>query len=440
MTKLFNCITSNEIENHIWEEITVRGWLHISRIKGQTLAFLILRDRWGLMQIVIENPEEITKLQNLTIWAIISATWKVVEVPRWKFKAEISNAKIQILTEIKEPSPIDISKPEINADFDTIHENKVVYLRHPRQYKIFKIASEIEKNVRSFFYQNDFTQINTPKIIWFPTEWWAEVFEFDYFGRPAYLAQSPQFYKQIMCGTFERVFEIGRAYRAEKSNTSRHTTEILMLDMEMAFIDSFEDVLKMTENMLKYVVEKLREENTKILDQLQTKKPKLTDSFPRFSLEEVHNLCFEKTWKDYRWEDDLAPEEEVFICDYCAKNNNSEACFVYGFPWSDAKFYHKQSSENPQRADRADLLFRGLELATVTRRETNYEKVISQIKSQWYDPENPWLKHFLDAFKYWMPEQWGFGFGISRFVEKLLWLQNIKEAELFPRDIKRLDP
>ncbi len=437
---LFNAITSDKIENNIGKTITVRWRLHISRIKWKTLAFLILRDRAWLMQIVLEKPEEIEKLRNLTMGSIISATWIVKEVPKWKFKAEISNATINILRPIKEESPIDISKPEINADYDTIHANKVVYLRHPKQRKIFKIASEIEKYIREFFYQNDFTQINTPKIIGFPTEWWAEVFEFDYFDKKAYLAQSPQFYKQIMCWTFERVFEIWRAYRAEKSNTSRHTTEILMLDAEMAFIDSFDDVLNILENMFKFVIDKVWEKNEKILQELGAIKPILSQKLPRFNLEEIHKLYIEKTWKKIFDEKDLSPEEEVFICEYAKQKYNSEACFVNWFPRNDAKFYHKQDPNNPQYADRADLLFRWLEMSTVTRRETEYEKVIQQIKEQWYDPNNPWLKHFLDAFKYWMPEQWGFGFWIARFIEKLIGLKNIKEAELFPRDVRRLDP
>ncbi len=440
---MFNwSILSNEMWNHLWENVKLRWRIHISRIKGQNLAFLILRDRKWLMQIVLEDPKEIEKLQWMLLWTVILAEWKIVEVPKWKFKYEMQNWKITIIEPIKNPSPIDISKPEINVDWETIHENKIVYLRHPKQMQIFRIAHKIEKYIRKFFDENDFTQINTPKIIWFPTEWWAEVFEFPYFEKTAYLAQSPQFYKQIMCWVFERVFEIWRAYRAEKSHTSRHTTEILMLDMEMAFIDSFDDVLQMAENFINNTINNLRKDKEAILlfEKLWINKPLLPEKFPKITMDEIHNLYFEKKWIDFRGERDLAPEEEKFIWEYFKNKNNSDFVFVDWFPWSDAKFYHKQNSNNPERADRADLLFKWLEISTITRRETNYNKIIEQIKSNWYDPKNPWLKHFLDAFKYWMPPQWWFWFWITRFIEKILWLNSVKEAELFPRDVNRLTP
>lgn len=227
-----DCIVSGELKNHIGEVVSLRGWLHTVRNIG-SIAFLILRDRDGLSQIVIEKAEEIEKLNNALMGSIVSATGKVAEMSKGRFRFEIQDATITMHRAITYPSPIDISKDEVHAEMDTIHDNKVVALRHPRQMKIFKIAAITEKYMRKFFDDNGFTQINSPKIIAFPTEGGSEIFEVDYFDRKAYLAQSPQFYKQIMVPVFERVYEIGRAYRAEKSNTSRHMSEILMLDMEM---------------------------------------------------------------------------------------------------------------------------------------------------------------------------------------------------------------
>ena len=294
--------------------------------------------------------------------------------------------------------------------------------------------------MRKFFDENDFTQINTPKLIGFPTEWGAEVFEVDYFDRKVYLAQSPQFYKQIMVPVFERVYEIGRAYRAEKSNTNRHMSEILMLDMEMWFIDSFEDIIDMTDRFVKYIIEQTWKDGEKLLTELWSAKPLLAKETPRITVKELHELMKKETGEDYTKLPDLTSAEEKFICEYSAKNRWSDLVVVTEFPRHDAKFYHHQNEKNPEVADRADMLFRGVEIITLTQREVNYDKLIAQITAQWLDPNNPGLKHYLDAFKYGMPDEGGFGFGVARFVQKLIWLENAKEAELFPRDVNRVTP
>ena len=433
-------ILSWQLQDFVWKQATVRGWLHTLRAVSANLAFLIVRDRDGLFQVVIEDPEEIKKLDGCLLGTILTATWTVAEMPKGKFRFEIQKGSVNVARKITFPSPIDISKDTINADGETIHENKVVALRHPRQMKIFKVAAIIEKNMRAFRDQNGFTQINSPKIIWFPTEGGAEVFELTYFDRKAYLAQSPQFYKQIMVPVFERVYEIGRAYRAEKSNTSRHMSEILMLDMEMGFIDSFDDIIEMTEKFANYVVEKTWEEAEKLLTDLWATKPLTKVKFPRISVSELHALMKKETGEDYTKVLDLVPAEEKFICDYSAKTRWSDFVIVDGFPWSDAKFYHHQNEKNPEVADRADLIFRGVEIITLTQREVNYQRLVDQIAAQGLDPNHPGLKHYLDAFKYGMPDEGGFWLGVARFVQKMIWLENVKEAELFPRDANRVTP
>jgi aspartyl/asparaginyl-tRNA synthetase len=300
------------------------------------------------------------------------------------------------------------------------------------------VAALAEKQMREYFYKNDFTQFNSPKIIAFPTEGGSEVFEVSYFDRKAYLAQSPQFYKQMMVTVFEKVFEIGRAYRAENSNTSRHMSEIMMLDVEMGFIDGFDDVLETAQELLKYTVKETWANGEKDLEFLGATKPIFSEKFPRISVAELHKLMLKETGEDHTTETDVAPSEEKFICEYSAKNWNSEAVFITEFPWASAKFYHYQNRENPEVTDRADMIFRGVEVATVTRREVNYEKIISQIKAQGINPEAPGLAQYLDSFKYGMPDEGGFGFGIARFVQKLIGLSNAKEAELFPSDTKMI--
>lgn len=433
-------ILSWELPEHVGQQATLRWWLHTLRLVSANLAFLILRDRDWLAQVVIEDPEEIKKLDGCLLGTILTATWTVAQMSKGKFLFELQKGRVEIIRKIAYPSPIDISKDVINADAETIHEHKVVALRHPRQMKIFKIAAIVEKHMRAFWDKNNFTQINSPKIIGFPTEWWAEVFEIDYFDRKAYLAQSPQFYKQIMVPIFERVYEIGRAYRAEKSNTSRHMSEILMLDMEMWFIDSFEDIIHMTEQFINYVVEETWKEAEALLLAVWATKPLITPSFPRISVNDLHELVKKETGQDFTKEKDLSPAEEKFICEYAAKTWNSDFVIVDWFPRSDAKFYHHQNKEHPEVADRADLIFRGVEIITLTQREVNYQRLVDQITAQGLDPNHPWLKHYLDAFKYGMPDEGGFGLGVARFVQKLIGLENVKEAELFPRDMQRVSP
>ena len=433
-------ILSSELPTHEWQTVTVRGRLHTMRVVWWKLWFLILRDRHGLMQIVIESEDEVNKLNNCLLGSIVYATGLIGSMPKGKFRHEIKNASIRVHRKIDEASPIDISKDDIAAEPETIHDNKVVALRHPRQMNVFSVAANVEKHMRAFFDAHDFTQINSPKIIAFPTEGGSEVFEVKYFDRTCYLAQSPQFYKQMMVPVFERVYEIGHAYRAEKSNTSRHVSEILMLDMEMWFIESLDEVLIMGQEMVKEVITKTRIESEQKLTALGASKPLLADVFPRISVKDLHQLYFEQTGEDVRHELDVIPAEEKFICDYSATHRWSEAIFITDFPWADAKFYHHRNTEKPDVADRADLLFRGVEIATLTRREVGYEAMVRQITERGIDPTNPWLKHYLDAFKYGMPEEWGFGFGIERFVQKLIGLDNVKQCILFPRDTQRVTP
>ena len=428
-----------DLSSCIWEQINVQWFLH-NRVAKKSFWFLTLRDRSGLGMIIVEWENQMSKLDGMQIGTILSIDGTVFEEPNnKKFGLEIKNVDINVLQAVSYANGIDISKDDLNLEMETMIDNRIFTLRHPKQSSIFKIYANVERSIRAFMDSNDFTQINTPKIIWFATEWWAEVFDFDYFEKKACLAQSPQFYKQIMAAVYERVYEIGKAYRAEKSNSSRHISEILMLDVEMWFID-FEFLMWFISDMLRNVCESTWSNSSSYLELLGSTKPILPEKFPRISVSDLHNMYFEASGEDLRWEWDISSAEEKFICEYSAANRWSDAVIITWFAWSDAKFYHIQNSENPLVAERADLLFRGVEVSTLTMRQTDYDKLISQIKNQWIDPTNPWLLSYLDAFKYGMPKTWWFGFGITRLVQKIIWLSNVKEAELFPRDRNRLTP
>lgn len=428
-----------DLSKHFGEQVKLSWFLHDFRNLGK-IAFLIIRDRSWMCQVILDTPEQIDKFNGLYVGTVCDVVWTPVSAPgNKKFGMEVQHADVTITQPVTHVHGIDISKEDLTLDMESMIDNRVVTLRHPKQQAIFKIAAIVEKQMRAYFDANGFTQFTSPKLIGFPTEWWAEIFSLDYFEKKAYLAQSPQFYKQMMVPVFERVYEIGKAYRAEKSNSSRHVSEILMLDVEMWFID-FEYLLGFITNFVRNTIEETWNEWWDKLNMLGATKPVLTDKFPRITVAELHELMYKETGEDHRWELDVASAEEKFICEYSAIHRGCEAVIVTGFPRSDAKFYHIQDKNDPSVAERADLLFRWVEIATITMRQTDYDKLIQQIVERWYDPTNPWLTDYLDAFKYGMPQEWWFGLWVARLVQKIIWLSNVKEADLFPRDRNRLTP
>ncbi len=431
-------IYTSELGGHLGEKIVVQGWLHALRKMGE-IAFLILRDGSGICQAVLDHPLEIGRLDGLQTGTVLRISGTVCE-SRSELKFELQEVNIEIINAVTEIAPVDISKKKLNLNLDTLLDNRVLTLRHPSQQALFRIYAHTQRAIRQYLEKEQFTEINTPKIIAAPTEGGAEIFQLDYFGRQVCLAQSPQFYKQIMVGVFERVYEIGKAYRAESSHTSRHLTEINMLDLELGFLDNLEDLLNFTEKFLFGVLEEIWQMSLPELQLLSAEKPLLSEKFPRITLSELHRLYLEATGRDLTAERDASPEEEKFICQYSRERWQSEAVFITAFPWSDAKFYHKRSLSDPQLAERADLLFRGVEIATVPLREENYQKLCAQMVEKGIDPGHEGFKYYLEAFRYGLPPHGGFGMGIARLVAKITGLENVKEAELFPRDTRRVAP
>jgi nondiscriminating aspartyl-tRNA synthetase len=284
----------------------------------------------------------------------------------------------------------------------------------------------------------DFTEINTPKLVAGNAEGGAEVFKTDYFGKEATLAQSPQLYKQIMVGVFERVFEIAPAFRAELSATTRHVSEVTMLDVETGFITDHNDILNLAQDLVYNVLTRIYEEYGDALKSWNAPELTLKPEFPRYTMAEIHQMFTKATGKDTTKELDLTPEEEKWICEYAKKNEGCEAVFATNLPAEKMKFYHMANDDGTARS--ADLLFRGVEISTVPQREHRYDKLVEQMQKAGVDPEAPGFAAYVAAFKHGLPAHGGFGFGIDRFAEKVIGLNNIKEAILFPRDINRLAP
>ncbi|HSX36449.1 MAG TPA: aspartate--tRNA(Asn) ligase [Patescibacteria group bacterium] len=432
-------ILSKELKGHLGEQVLVQGWLHKKRLLGG-LTFINVRDRSGLTQIVIKEKDEVEKLRGLQIGTVLEVTGTAVDEPRAPGGVEIHDAKLTVMVPVTAEPPIEIDKPlsHKSENLDTLLDNRVVGLRNLQETAIFKIRSELTRYIREFLYKNDFVEINTPKLVSGAAEGGAEVFKLDYFGQEATLAQSPQLYKQIMVGVFERVFEIAPAFRAELSATTRHVSEVTMLDIEMGFITDHNDVLNMLQDLVFSVVTRAYQEHGEELKTLHAPELVLKPEFPRYTMAEIHQLFTKETGKDTSKEIDLTPEEEKWICEYSKQHNGCEAVFATNLPKSKMKFYHMANDDDTARS--ADLLFRGVEISTAPQREHRHDNVVEQMKKAGIDPTHPGFSHFLLAFKHGLPPHGGCGFGIDRLTEKVIGLANIKEAILFPRDINRLAP
>ena len=433
---------TKDLNAHIGETITIQGWLHKKRLLGG-LNFITLRDRSGIAQNLIDNKDEVEKLRGMQIGTVLALTGVVTADERAPGGAELHDVTVEVLVPVTDEPPIEIDKPidHKSENLDTLFEYRVLNIRNLQEQKIFKIRSSITRYIREYLYRNEFQEIDTPKLLAEATEGGAEVFKLDYFGKTATLAQSPQFYKQIMVGAFERVFEIGHSYRAEPSATTRHLTELTMLDIEMGFVENHDEVLDMVGGMMRETLEKVYEQHADDLKSLNAPQLRLAEdgSIPRFTIAEIHELYTKATGTDTTNEKDLIPDEERWIAAYALKNHGSDLVYATDFPAVAGKFYHKFKNEEGTVAW-ADLLFRGLEIATVPLRENNYEKMIQQMERAGLDVTQEGFRYYLQAFKYGLPVHGGAGLGIDRVVQKTIGLANVKEATLFPRDINRLTP
>lgn len=431
-----------DISTNVDKIVTVRGWLHKKRLLGG-LNFITVRDRSGIMQSLIEDKEQIEKLRGMQIGTVVAFTGLITSDERAPGGFEMHDVNVEVEVPVTDEPPIEIDKPisHKSEHLEGLFDNRVLNVRNINEQKIFKIRASILRYIREFMYNNEFTEIETPKLLAEPTEGGAEVFQMDYFGKVATLAQSPQFYKQMMVGAFERVYEIGHSYRAEPSATTRHLTELTMFDLEMGFVEGHDEVMDMVGDMVQAVLRRLyiqEADNLKSLNAPELKLPE-DNKIPCFTIAQIHEMYTRATKNDTTAEKDLIPDEERWISDYARKQLGTDLVYATRFPIEAAKFYHKIDVED-QTVLWGDLLYRGLEIATVTLRENNYDKMIEQMKNAGLDVEHEGFKYYLQAFKFGLPQHGGCGLGVDRLVQKTIGLANVKEACLFPRDINRLTP
>jgi len=433
---------ARELASKIGQTVTINGWLHKKRLMGG-LNFITIRDRSGLTQTLVDDKEQLEKLRGMQTGTVVEFTGMVVADERAPGGAEMHDVKVQVKVPVEYESPIEIDKPlsHLPENLDTLFNTRVIGLRNIQEANIFRVQAGVKEAARQYLRGNEFVEFNSPKLLPGATEGGAEVFKLDYFGKEATLAQSAQFYKQIMVGVFERAFEINPTYRAELSATTRHLTEFIHIDAEMGYT-TFQELLSVVGGLLIFVQKKIWETNKAELTSLNATPAKLPDdAIPQLALQKIHEMYSKATGENTIGEKDMRPDEEKWICEYAKKNLGSEAVLVTEWPASEMKFYHRTADDDPTIAERADLIFRGVEIATISMREHRYKELLQQLVNLAHgDPEADGFKYYLQAFKYGLPPHGGFGVGLERLTQKTIGLANVKEASLFPRDINRLTP
>ena len=418
------------------QTISVNGAVHTVRDMGE-VAFVVLRKREGLLQCVYEEGVTAIDLKELKEGAAIEVSGVLNKEDRAPGGFEIRMKEVKILSEPTESLPLPIAKWKMNTSLEAKLNHRAVALRNIRERATFRIQEGICRGFREFMTSQGFTEIHTPKIGAKSAEGGANLFKLQYFHRPAVLAQSPQFYKQMMVGVFDRVFETGPVFRAEKHNTKRHLNEYTSLDFEMGFIDSFMDICKMETAMLQYVIELLKKDYAKEIALLKIELPNV-EKIPFVRFDEAKRLIAEKYDRQIRSPHDLEPEEEALIGEYFKSEYGADFVFVTHYPSKKRPFYAMDDPENKEFTLSFDLLFRGLEITTGGQRIHDYETLLKKIAEKGMDIEG--MEDYLDCFKYGMPPHGGLGIGLERLTMKMIGEDNVREACLFPRDMTRLKP
>lgn len=422
-----------EAISSIGKDIEISACVHKVR-KMSEFAFVILRTGRYLIQTIYSPDNCSDTLEDVKEGCYVKVVGTVKEDDRAYNGIEILLKSIKVIAKMNSDYPLHVSHKKLGCSLDVNLDMRSVALRNPYERAIFKFQEGVCNGFREFMLKNDFTEIHTPKIVAQGAEGGANIFHIEYFDKPAFLNQSPQFYKQTAVAFFDRVFEIAPVYRAEKHSTSRHINEYISLDFEMGYIDSMYDVMNMETALLKYIVSYLEENYQPEIKILDAKLP-VIDKIPALTLLEAKEVLGDKASKNKL---DLEPEDEVNLCEYAKKEFNSEFIFVTHFPSSKPPFYAMNDKKDPRLACKFDLLFRGLEITSGGQRIHDYDEQIAKLQSMGLDPED--FKYYLEAHKYGLPPHGGLGIGLERLVMKLLNLSNIRQTSMFPRDINRLTP
>lgn len=423
----------------IGKEIKIRGAVHAIRDMSE-FSFIVLRKYDGLVQCVFEEGK-ITdiEIKSLREGSTIEAKGIVAEEERGPGGFEIRLTGITVLSEPAQDTtmPIPINKWKMKTSLETKLALRPISLRNVRERAIFKIQEGLVRGFREYMFSQHFTEVRTPKIVAGNAEGGSNVFKLEYFGKKAFLTQSPQFYKQTMVGVFDRVFEAAPVFRAEKHNTTRHLNEYTSMDFEMGYIDGFEDIMDMEAAMLNYTFQLLSEEYAKEVKLLGIELPDTTN-IPAVRFDEAKQLVSEKYDRKIKNPYDLEPEEEILIGKYFKEEFNSDFVFVTHYPSKKRPFYAMDDPTDTKFTLSFDLLFKGMEITTGGQRIHTYEDQVAKMVARGMDPEE--FTNYLMIHKHGMPPHGGLGIGLERLTMKLMNEQNVRETTLFPRDVSRLEP
>jgi nondiscriminating aspartyl-tRNA synthetase len=425
-------IRSAQLPAHLGEQVLVAGWIHRRRLL-KSVAFLILRDASGLAQVVVTDPGTRARLDELPEESVVEITGRVVANDAAPDGVEVVEPVVRPLGAPAVPPPFDLYRPALTATLPTQLDHAAVALRHPTRAAALRISAAAVAGFRSVLDGRGFVEIHTPKIVASATESGANVFAIDYFGRPAYLAQSPQFYKQLMVGVFERVYEVGPVFRAEPHDTVRHLAQYTSLDAELGFISDHRDVMAVLRDAVAGMVGSVADRAGAALTTLGVGVPEVPAEIPAVHFGEALKIA--GAAPD---EPDLAPADERALGEWAWREHGSDFVFVTGYPMAKRPFYTHAEPARPAYSNSFDLLFRGLELVTGGQRLHRHDDYLAALLASG-QPVEPY-RSYVDAFAHGMPPHGGFAIGLERFVSRLVGAANVREVTAFPRDLNRLTP
>lgn len=429
-------VEADELREYIGKIVKIHGSIYKIR-KMSDFAFVLLRTKREIVQCVYLKEMSKFPLEKLEEESCVILTAYVQEEVRSKKGYELQIQNIEVLSGPEASSPIVINNKCVDTSIEKLLDYRPITLRNEKERAIFKIQEGIVDGIREFLKKEKFTEIRTPKIVYAGAEGGANIFHLDYFGKEAYLAQSPQFYKQMMVGVYERVFEIAPVYRAEKHDTSRHLNEYTSVDFEMGYIDSFEEIMQIETMMLRYVLQYLEKNYEAEINLLKINLPVIHE-IPSIKFVEAKEMLAKEYHREIKDYDDFEPEEEKLLSQWIKEEMGSDFVFVTCYPSKKRPFYAMENKENRDETLSFDLLFRGLEITTGGQRIHSYREQIEKMKKRGMDVEQ--FESYLMMHKYGMPPHGGLGLGLERFTSRLLEQENVRFSTLFPRDINRLVP
>ena len=429
-----------DLKSQAGQKVRLEGWVQTIRTQG-SIQFIVLRDISGTVQVVVFDKTLLEQTKHLSLESVVEIIGEAKIEEKAFSGVEVAAEQVKVLSAAEPELPIPIvEKGNMNeADREIRLDWRFLDLRKPEKQLIYKVWTEMERAFVDFLTERRFIEIHSPKMMSTPSESGAELFEVKYFDRKAYLAQSPQFYKQMaMAAGFERVFEIGPVFRAEPSFTTRHATEFQGFDFEMSFIDSHKDVMLMEAEMLAYAIAKVKEKyGEQIKEAFDREVVVPTTPFPEITFAEAKKMLAEKGISSEK-ENDISPEEERGISEYIKETQNHEFVFITEFPHAGRAFYHMRPDDKPELTKGFDLLWNGIEVTTGAQREHRYDILVKQAEEKGLPLES--LQTYLNYFKYGCPPHGGIGAGPERMIMKLLGLESIREVSYLYRGVKRLTP